>query len=208
MRIGEVASSMGWLEWTASIVGSIAWPVAAVIIAAFFRSQITNLLKKVRKLSWGDASVDFAEKLDEIESASRVAEAEATSAPKAPTTLPDERFTQLLQISPSAAVLDAWGAIETRLRTIATDLAPSASTYMPRQMILLLFKRGVIPSAMREILLELSSLRNAAAHQREVSVTDAIRFREFALRAAAELDAAVKHSPALNPAPPTTPPAT
>jgi hypothetical protein len=31
---------IGWLDFIASLVGSVAWPLAAVVIAALFRSQI------------------------------------------------------------------------------------------------------------------------------------------------------------------------
>ncbi len=183
---------MGWLEWTASVIGSVAWPIAAVVIAAFFRSQIAGLLEKIRRLSWGDASVDFAEKLDEIESASREIDAGAGAQLTIPPAIPDERFTKLLEISPSAAIMDAWGPIETKLRSMSADIQSSAQSYAPRQMMLMLLKRGIISPELHEILRDLSNLRNAAVHQREVTVTDAIRFRDFSLKAIAELDFALQ----------------
>jgi hypothetical protein len=42
---------MSGLEFTASAIGSLAWPVAAVIIASIFHKQIAGLLAKIRKLN-------------------------------------------------------------------------------------------------------------------------------------------------------------
>lgn len=35
---------MSWLEFFATIIGSLAWPVAAVIVAVLFRKQLRALL--------------------------------------------------------------------------------------------------------------------------------------------------------------------
>jgi hypothetical protein len=72
VKLATAEKSMDWLQWSSSLVHSLAWPVAAVIIAFIFRDQISGLLSKIRKLSWGDKVVDFAEKLDELEAATRV----------------------------------------------------------------------------------------------------------------------------------------
>ena len=52
LKIGSTDEGMGWMEFVSSIVGSLAWPVAAVIVAAIFHRQIAGLLAKVRKLNW------------------------------------------------------------------------------------------------------------------------------------------------------------
>lgn len=36
---------MNWREFVASLVGSVAWPLAAVIALALFRRQVTALLE-------------------------------------------------------------------------------------------------------------------------------------------------------------------
>ena len=174
---------MDWLQWSSSIVGSIAWPIAAVVIACIFRAQIAGLLAKIRKLSWGDKVVDFADTLDKIESVSQDVIPPDVGV-DAPSPLPDMRFQQLLSISPSAAILDAWRPIELRLRDIASKYEAFAVSY-PRALttghvIEKLYKGNIISSGVYETLRDLQRLRNAAAHEAEVTATDAIRFQAFA----------------------------
>ncbi len=117
LKIGPSERGMGWLEWSSSIVGSLAWPVAAVIIACLFRSQIAGLLAKLRKFSFGDAEIHFAEVLDNVE-----ANFGQSREPDLREPLKDDRFQQLVEISPSAAILDAWQPIEARLQELGTKL--------------------------------------------------------------------------------------
>ncbi|AOG12125.1 hypothetical protein [Agrobacterium sp. RAC06] len=58
---------MSWLEWSSSVIGSTAWPIALVIVALIFRGHINNLLKRVKGAKYGDAEVQFREDLDKIE---------------------------------------------------------------------------------------------------------------------------------------------
>ena len=44
----QADDGMSGLDFTASIVASLAWPVAAVIVAAIFHKQIAELLAKIR----------------------------------------------------------------------------------------------------------------------------------------------------------------
>jgi hypothetical protein len=183
LKIGTADQGMDWLQWSSSIVSSLAWPVAAVVIACIFRSQIAGLLAKLRKLSWGDKVLDFADKLDRIETVSQTT-TPADNEQEYPAPLPDMRFQQLLAISPSAAILDAWKPIELRLRDLSSHydsgigLQPRALT--TRRVMEQLYKSGAISSGVYEMLRDLQGLRNAAAHQDEVTSTDAIRFQAFA----------------------------
>lgn len=173
-------AGMSGLEFTASAIGSLAWPVAAVIIAALFHKQIADLLAKIRKLNWGDASVELSEQLDRVEDKSR----EVPGDPAVDLTLPDVRFQQLIAISPSAAILDSWGTIERLLYQLGNDMN-LGSKEMRSPIVIgnsLLHQQHITP-AVFEMLRDLRGIRNAAAHQREVTTTDALRFYELADKA-------------------------
>jgi len=175
LTIGEPEAAMSWMEFLSSLVGSLAWPVAAVIIACLFRSQISGLLDKVRTITWGDKIVDFGQKLDEIENAS----SEGPPPEKAERTS-DDRFDRLLAISPAAAVIDAWNTVEAILFHIADargyDIAPPRRTM---EVIRAMERDGVISEPTAHTLHELRSLRNAAAHHGMVKPADAFRFKEL-----------------------------
>jgi len=176
LTIRDQSSSLDWLEFVSAMTGSLAWPLAVVIVAAIFRSQISAFLKKIRAISYGDARVELAEKLDAIEDASREA---ANQAPELTSDLPipDERFRSLVEIAPSAAIIDAWAKIEVQLRSIAKrrsyDQQISGSPY--RTMKKLKEDRLITPSVY-EMLRDLRSTRNVVAHNQHASTVDAIRF--------------------------------
>lgn len=186
--VGQPAKAddgMGGLDFTASIVASLAWPVAAVLIAAIFHKQIAGLLAKIRKLNWGDASVELADQLDKAEDKARVLEAEAAIPPAVPEEqqAPDDRFDALLAISPSAAILDAWRPIERRLTELGKIHFGNEAKYSPPHMVAQkLAHTGVMVSSVVAMVNDLRKIRNDAAHSKEVSVTDALRFNQLALQ--------------------------
>lgn len=176
---------MSGLEFAASAVGSLAWPVAAVIIAAIFHKQISGLLAKIRKLNWGDASVELAEQLDKVEDKARVIEAEAANPPVVPDQeeVPDDRFQALLAISPSAAILDAWKPVERKLVQLGKEHFGNGTKYSPANKIAeKLSANGVLMSSVVGMVDDLRKIRNDASHSKEVNTTDAIRFQHLALQ--------------------------
>lgn len=183
LKIGTGGDGMGWFEFISSLVGSLAWPLAAVAIALMFRSQIAALLAKVRKLSWGDSSVELAEQLDKVEDNSRAVE------PSLEAAVPDQRFQQLLAISPSAAILDAWGTVERMLYQVGTDQNLEAKILtQPLRIMDSLARNETISPTIYEMLRDLRNVRNSAAHQQEVTVADAIRFHDLSEKVVRALD--------------------
>ena len=176
---------MGGLEFASSVISAPAWPVAAVIIAAIFHKHIAALLSKIRKLNWGDASVELADKLDKVEDTARVIEAEfAVPVPAFPQNeVPSERFERLLEISPSAAILDAWKPVEQRLTLLGKEYYGNNTKYsLPDKIAERLASDGHLKSSVVAMVADLRKIRNEAAHAREVNVTDALRFNQLALQ--------------------------
>lgn len=178
VKIGSGEAGLGALDFIASIVGSLAWPTAAIVIAFAFRKQISGLLNKIRRLQWGDTSVELADQLDKIETASQ---AIPVLQNEPPPPLPNDRFQQLLEISPSAAILDSWRGVEQMLRQNASDHLDNNNKFRsPAQIAKTLRDSESISSSIYEMIRDLQGIRNVAAHQREVSPTDAYRFNELA----------------------------
>lgn len=178
LKIGGGHDEMGVLEFIASIIGSVAWPIAAVIIALAFRKQIAGLLNKIRRFSWGDTSVELAEQLDKVETASQsIPVSDYNPGPPDPT----DRFQSLLDISPSAAILDSWTAVERLLRDIGKqhNYDPGIAT-IPIQIARQLHRDKLISDSIFEMVRDLRGIRNAAAHERDVNPSDAYRFKELA----------------------------
>lgn len=189
LKIQAASDGMGWLEFVASIISSLAWPVAAVIITLAFRRQITSLLNKIRRLTWGDKALDFAEKLDKVEQTLH-AELENSDGPALTPPIPDNRFGRLLEISPSAAILDSWAPVEKLIREIGQKRGiDSKRVIVPIQVVRQLRDEGIINGSVYEMVRDLRSIRNAAAHQLDVTATDAYRFHKLAYQVTSELGA-------------------
>lgn len=178
LTVGPAGSGTDWLGWTASVLGALAWPLAALTIALIFRRPLLTLLARLDELSWGDKSARFAQRLDRLES-------EAPPLPPEPETGPElvlsgdhGRFLQLLDLSPNAAVLDAWSRVEDALTALAHDhqIASPDAAEASRA----LGRRGILPVRTLGMIGEMRALRNAAAHNQPISVSDALRFRNLA----------------------------
>lgn len=186
----KIESGSGAMDvWTfiASIVESVAWPIAAFAIAFLFRAQLRKLLDRIRKLSLGENSVDFGGKLDQAEADADAALPDAQPNPLSPG-LPDDRTAQLISISPSAAVLDAWRALESKVRTMANPLVNVATQGRVKPLtfragVKYLLDAGQITASTYVLLHDLQQLRNVAAHGDDVSAADAIRFTTLANQA-------------------------
>lgn len=208
LRVGTAPAEkgMGWLEWSASLVGSLAWPVAAVVIAILFRSQIKALLSKIRKLTWGDKSADFSEQLDKIEDVSREATPSAFANGEPPPAFLSPNLQKLLEIAPSSAIVEAWKPIENFVFTLVKShdnfrnnpymdhpMSDKPRFSQPRSLpfekaMTQLLLAEVIPFNLANTIRKLRKLRNEAAHsESEVTITDALRFIELASSVETEL---------------------
>ncbi|MCX7285452.1 MAG: hypothetical protein NTX28_15660 [Novosphingobium sp.] len=178
LTIGPAAD---WLSWSASLIGALAWPLAALVIALVFRRPLLTLLARLDELSWGDKAARFAQKLDRLESEAPPVPAEPDG-PDLALTGNHGRFLKLLNLSPNAAVLDAWSRVEEALQALAlnhgvchalasTDAAEASHA---------LQQRGILPARTVGMIGEMRALRHAAAHNQDISVSDALRFRNLA----------------------------
>jgi hypothetical protein len=87
----------------------------------------------------------------------------------------NERFMQLLDISPSAAVVDAWIDIEELLRDASSTGNPSSKIVSTIQL------TEKLPPHLKRLIVELRHIRNTVAHaDAEISRSAASRFGDLA----------------------------
>lgn len=245
---GTAEGAMGWLDFIASMTGSLAWPIAALGIALIFRSQIRTLLGRLNEVALGDAKATFSKDLDRAEKQAAAlpapeeeaeADAEAiekteaeegqvgSSSPPAEAQPelagngdsqnepPDDadhnqialayrkslmrryqsagvesgRFAQLLEISPSAAILDTYRLFERVLFRAARNALPSVPERSNSAAAIrkALVANGIIDPTVELLIVQLQEMRNKAAHGVDATVPDAIRFRDLANQASAIL---------------------
>ena len=180
-------ASLNWLDFFASLVDSLAWPISAAIIALIFRNQIRLLFSRLEEFGYGEWKLKLRKDLDEAEQA-----AEALPPPPEPVAdgdlvtidyAPFDQFSQLVAISPNAAILDAWLEIERRLAPFAERFGVASQRPMNILRIIdALGQNAMIPETVVKLLHEMRQIRNLAVHSQKVSADDAYRFRKLSDR--------------------------
>jgi hypothetical protein len=174
---------MDGYQFTAAVLAallSLAWPVALIVAVALFREELRKLLPllHVKHKDW-EASF----RLDK-------AERDAAALPDAlrpdeamPTPEEVDRFEQIADLSPAAAILEQRRAVEEAVRRKAEGLT---SPPIPRSFVAgvrALRKHGLIDPRLSAILDDLRSIGNSAAHDTsatELTKEDAMRYRRLA----------------------------
>jgi hypothetical protein len=178
-------------QFVASLVSSLAWPVAVVIVAVVFRSPISEMIGRLEhvKSPLFEGWVKVAE-----EAHVALATIHPTAATPGKRGSLTEKFSDLAAISPSGAVMTAWIEVEEVLnaKILAAGVAEDKRMYVPRSDVAL--RAGLISEQTAIAIRKLKDLRNFAAHHR----ADALD-REKALDFLAMADAVVfgiQHVPA------------
>lgn len=147
-------------ELAASLVGSLAWPVAVVALLLIFRHSVRGLLSgSLRKLRLGPAGAE----LEWQEAAGEAAvEAVAAAVSSRPVDSDDAATATLLKADPAGAVLKAHGELWTLLRQGAGDTIGGG-----RPAVRSALSQGLITEKTAKALEGLLVLRNLAAHRPE-----------------------------------------
>ena len=180
---------MDALTFVVQMTQAVAWPVAAVVLALLLRRPLLGLLPLIQKLRYGPLELDFGRRVAELAvEAERAlpAEGQPDAGPEA------ARLSELAQVSPRAAVLEAWLQIEQAAMALSgRDGLPLSSRELRTPLLLgqALEQAGVLDAAKLEIYHRLRNLRNAAAHAAvfELDTEAALEYVRLALRLAAFL---------------------
>ena len=199
LNIGEGHHDLSTLEFISQMVGHLAWPTAAVLIALLFRKHLIDLFKNLdlEELGFGGAKAKFRKKLDEAEE--KVEEAIANDPAPAPSQpddpiasdkTPFSTFDAIANISNEAAIQYLYGQVDTALRDrynrTATEhpnwLNDNLARNLQRNSVLLakwLAAKNVISQYIADAFKDLRALRNVAAHG-NVDNESVQRFRQLA----------------------------
>ncbi|MGH8897186.1 MAG: hypothetical protein ACRDZ4_09235 [Egibacteraceae bacterium] len=163
---------MSNLEFLASVLESLAWPAAAIVIALLFRHQLRNLLSgPMSRMKAGPFEVEWDRLLSEAET-----ELDKPPQPGHETTLSgplSEELAPVVTVDPTTAVLEAHARIEQELRRLLQGSTNTDSERMGAvRLVRLAADAGVVPREMVAAIEGLSVLRNLTAHGRANAVTE------------------------------------
>lgn len=167
---------MDVFEFVASLVNSLAWPVAAVVLGALFRAELSQLLGRLTGIKLpGGGQASFATTLDKAEvSAGKFERAlpPAVRAQRAAEAAEDEveaAEDELVGRDPTARVIQAWETLSAsimRLRSLQSRVGRPPK--VPGVALHHLLQDGVVNESFTDAVRELFELRNRVAHAREL----------------------------------------
>lgn len=157
----NVSRHMDTLTFIAELVKALAWPVAIVVVTLLFRSEVTNLLKTMKRGKVGMAEFEFERDVRELQSSDQ----------ELPSTRSPENAALIATENPRGAVLDAWLRLEEQIISLAMrkGLTNATARRYPQGSIDALMKSDLITSRDRSIIESMRELRNLAAHDPEFS---------------------------------------
>lgn len=158
---------MNLLEFIASLVDSLAWPGVVCLFLWIFQERIGSLLSRLVRFKHKETELEFSEGIERLKREEQPALRDAAEEAE-----PNEQYQELLniaEISPRAAVMEAWIKVETSAAKAAVRAFPDLDEKLlrgPAQPLKLLENKVLDKSETNEIR-ELRHLRNIAAHHED-----------------------------------------
>lgn len=157
------------IDAISKLLASVAWPTAAVLIAYFFREELRQLFGRLESLKYKDAEAKFNKQLKEAQEAAepvrqKIPEGWEKASARAMFTQ-YEQFRRIAEVSPRAAILEAWIDVEVAIYAAAEKAGlevkgPGNAYSLARNLVSL----NKIPKDILPFFEKLRRLRNDAAH--------------------------------------------
>jgi len=158
-------------EFVASLVNSLAWPVAVLIVAVLFRRQLSGLLAgPLTSLKAGPLEAVWDREVAEVVAELPQPQPSATESRGGAGT---NRLREIARAAPAAAVLTAFAEIEEQLQQILVDAGLDAGRGGAVQMARRALEAGLVQPEVVKAVEGAAVLRNLAAHGRESDLDEA-----------------------------------
>lgn len=156
---------MAWLSFVASLVGSLAWPVAVVTLILLLRHALTQILAAVTRFKWRDFEIEVNRVVAQANA--EIAGKPAPGPGQVPAPPGSLTYLQTLAgVSPRAAVLEGWLPPEIAAGRLAEKFGfakPGVALQMS-ELIDGLNRKGIITDDEAKALGRLRAIRNRLVH--------------------------------------------
>lgn len=173
------------MELFVTLLTGIAWPVAVVWIAYLFKGELRSLLHRMSQLKYKDVEAKFETGLAEAEArVSTIEQITPSALPHPEITSKLELLRRIADVSPRAAIMEAWVLIEEAAGKSGFVQGAATPRVNPHLFVEELVRRGKLPKGSDSLLDQMRKLRNQAAHLPEFSVNqdEADRYLQLAAR--------------------------
>ena len=172
------------MELVVNLIVGIAWPVAVVWIAYVFKGELKSLLRRVSQLKYKDLEAQFGAGLALAESEVSSLQAAPPAAPRPELLSKLESLRRISDVSPRAAILEAWVLVEDAAGRSGFVEGASIPRINPHLYVEELVRLGKLPAGSDSLLDQMRKLRNQAAHMPDFTVDqdEADRYLQLATR--------------------------
>lgn len=152
---------MSATDLTASLFESLAWPAAAVVAVLILRRPLSDLLSSIESFKVRGTEVKLRERL--TDAADRVPQSEPGPVPPSATRV----TTDLIDISPRAAILEQWLEVEQSLLQLAEehDTPIAGRSRSGKRIAQELLRAKIINDDHLFVVRQLAEVRNEVVHQ-------------------------------------------
>lgn len=174
------------MEHIVEIIKALAWPVAIVWLGYLFRNEVRSLMGRLTALKHGETEISFTRSLEKAEQkASEISQPQASAHESTAEELSQkEQLYRLAEISPRAAIVEAWTLIETA--AVKSELTTGAAFKRTSPKLILdhLASTGNFSSESIEVINSLRQLRNKATHLPDFAISqeEAERYLDLAIK--------------------------
>jgi hypothetical protein len=164
---------MDILTFIATVVGNLAWPTAVIVLAIVFRRDLGRLIPALQRIRYGEVEVEFArevaqakQELEPLPPVDGEIVGYPPQLPEATTTSPTQYYRSLADVSPRAAILEAWLGFELAANAAIESLrlAPSGRPLQMTRLFDLLRQAELLTDSELDALTRLRALRNQVVH--------------------------------------------
>ena len=172
------------MDLVVNLIVGIAWPVAVVWIAYVFKGELKSLLRRVSQLKYKDLEAQFGAGLALAESEVSSLQAAPPAAPRPELLSKLESLRRISDVSPRAAILEAWVLVEDAAGRSGFVQGASIPRINPHLYVEELVRLGKLPAGSDSLLDQMRKLRNQAAHMPDFTVDqdEADRYLQLATR--------------------------
>lgn len=177
---------MNWLEFFASVIDSLAWPVAILLLIYLLKDNLISLVPYIQKLKYKDFELELKETKQKFAEVSVEDKDQITS-------LETLTLYRLAELSPRSAIVESWIDLEKAAAEIIakrTQEEPGAMTALaPQRLGSYLLKKGLISDRQFNVFNNLRELRNKSVHFNEDTITseEAVEYVGMASKLADQL---------------------
>jgi hypothetical protein len=158
---------MDWLTFISSIIGALAWPAGACVVALIFKGQIRDLLQKLSGLSFAGVEARFGESVEQIREDVKSVEDD----PDYEDRPVEAKLVELVESHPHLAVLEGWKTLERAIISVSTKRLGMDRKLPVQSHIEALSRSDILPRAMISAITNIHEVRNKAAHEVEAGVS-------------------------------------